>query len=193
MNMGKNDSLYKKVDVDRKLDWLIDLIEMDLIARLASSNEAAMMQEARSLDRMTSAREELKNEEQQLKLEEAIKEHEQAFNVYKNMNENYLRVYSKITDKVLPKIKAKYPAIAEVHHSKPVKLLKEEKPPAMVTCEKCKEQAVLVKDGHAACRIHYMEVFRPKEAKDSEIRQGEAKTAAPGPGKQVSSDGSRAS
>jgi hypothetical protein len=156
-----------------KLDWVIDLLEMDLISRIQYSNETAMMKQARLLDKLSAVRDDAetrKDKKTQLEAEEAIKTHASGFNMFEELNDNYMEVYKKISEKVLPKIKAKYPIIAASKKVKiPVKPLKDGNPPAMVTCEKCKEQAVLVKDGHAACRIHYQEIFKPEAFKPAGV------------------------
>jgi len=167
--MGKK-NLYSQepsiAGLEAKMDWIVDLLEMELISRIQYSNESAMVKQARLLDKLSAVHddaEKRKDKKTELEAEEAIKAHSESFNLFQELNDNYMEVYKKISDKVLPKIKAKYPIIAAMHKTKIPQPLKGEKPPAMVACEKCKEQAVLIKDGHAACRIHYMEVFKPVE------------------------------
>ena len=147
------------------------MLEFQILAQMADSHLSMSGRLQRmAQDMIGNASRDGISPEEKKKLEEQAKEYLMQASMFKQIYTEELKACDMANKKFIRTMESHYQPIKALSR-KPLAGAKPQKPqpekPSMPTpgakCDKCKEPAVLSKDGKNCCRIHYSEVFPDKK------------------------------
>lgn len=148
--------------VDEKLDYLVNIMEFSIVMELAQMHAGTARQFAVQVSQMDAA----------MKAPDFPKDREKEFvsrireigkeaAFFKNANMADMKVIEQMSKVLMPKIAKRYPVMKPYIQDNDKG---EEEPSKVEKCQVCGERAILIKEGKAACKVHYGEVFKHGDA-----------------------------